>query len=181
MKLLWQNKDQAQTSLDDERIAPFLFNNGSLTHYIRQHCKGDFNLELISESWQFALSDELTLLSLTDNEKTLIRKVRLKCDNQTLVYARTVIPEQTILGKNNKLSSLGTNPLADVLFKDENTYRADMRYTKITVDCEFHNEAINDLDISTELWGRQSLFYTDKHPLLITEIFLPAILECSKI
>ncbi len=180
MKLNWQNKEKAQTSLDDKRVAPFLFNDGSLTHYIRQHCRGEFNLELISESWQPALRDELTLLSLRNEDKTLIRKVRLKCDQQTVVYARTIIPEKTLLSKNNKLSSLGTSPLADVLFTDKNTYRADMRYAIIPTDCEFHKAAINDSDISSVLWGRQSLFYTEKQPLLITEIFLPAILECSK-
>ncbi|MBL1143227.1 MAG: chorismate lyase [Proteobacteria bacterium] len=180
LKLDWQNKESVQQKISDKRISPFLFNEGSLTYYIQQHCKGEFNLELVSESWQAAMSDEIALLSLSDNEKTFIRKVRLKCDNQALVYARTVIPEKTFSGKNKKLSCLGTNPLADILFKDENTYRADMCYAKITVDCGLYKEATKDLDIISELWGRQSLFYTEQQPLLITEIFLPSILECNK-
>jgi chorismate-pyruvate lyase len=35
-------------------------------------------------------------------------------------------------------------------------------------------------NIMTELWGRQSLFYIHKNSLLVTEVFLPTILECRK-
>ena len=37
-----------------------------------------------------------------------------------------------------------------------------------------------DLSITSELWGRQSLVNIEQMPLTITEIFLPAILECIK-
>ncbi len=180
MKLHWQNKETAKLNLSDKRAHAFLFHEGSLTRFIQQSCKGVFNIELIAESWTQAMPDETQLLSLPSNEITFIRESRLKCDNQTLVCARTIIPEKTLTGKNKKLTKLGTTPLGDILFNDETTYRTDMCYAKIPVDCELHIEATKDLNIASELWGRQSLFYTEQQPLLITEIFLPAILECSK-
>jgi chorismate lyase len=180
LKLHWQNKETARLILTDKRVHTFLFQEGSLTHYLQQCCKGIFNVELITESWDQPMPDEIQLLSLADDEITFIRESRLKCDNQTLVYARTIIPEKTLAGKNQKLAKLGTTPLGDVLFNDKTTYRTDMCYAKIPVDCKLHSEATKELNITSELWGRQSLFYTEQQPLLITEIFLPAILECSK-
>ena len=180
MKIDWQNKESSLQDITDARVQPFLFHQESLTQFIQQRCSGLFNIELITESWQQAQQDEISLLSLTKNESTFIRKSLLKCDNENLVYARTVIPEKTLTGKNQKLTKLGDKPLGDFLFNDKTTYRSDMRYAKIPVDCELYNEATKSLNISSELWGRQSLVYIEKQPLVITEIFLPAILECKK-
>lgn len=180
MKLDWQNKESAETNISDKRVQPFLFQEGSLTHYIQQCCSGSFKVEVITESWNQAMSDETELLSLANNEKTFIRKSLLKNDDQILVYARTIIPEKTLTGKNEKLTMLGDKPLGDVLFNDTSTYRAKMRYAKIPVDCELHNEATKGLGITIELWGRRSLVLFEQQPLLITEIFLPAILKCGK-
>ncbi len=180
MKLHWQNKESVLIDTSDVEIHDFLFHEDSLTRYIQLRCEGDFNIELMSESLQRAMSDESQFLSLQSDELTFIRKSRLKCGDQAVVYARTIMPQKTIEGENQWLTTLGTKPLGDILFNDENTYRTDMRYAKIPVDCELHREATEGLDITSELWGRQSLFYTVQQPLLITEIFLPAILECRK-
>lgn len=180
MKLDWQNKETTLSDATEIAVHDFLFHEGSLTRFIQQRCEGVFSIELISESKHQALPDETQFLSLQGEEITFIRKSRLKCDEHAVVYARTIMPQQTIEGENQWLTTLGTKPLGDVLFNDEKTYRTDMRYAKIPVNCELHNEATKGLAISSELWGRQSLFYTAQQPLLITEIFLPAILECDK-
>jgi chorismate lyase len=180
LKLDWQNKDSALQNIIDKRVHPFLFHEGSLTYLIQEHCSGKFNIELISESWQQPMEDESILLSLTNNEASFIRKSLLKCDDLTLVYARTVIPVKTLSGKNQKLMELGAKPLGDVLFNDTTTYRSDMRYAKIPVDCDFYSDASKYLESESDLWARQSLIYIEQQPLLITEIFLPAILECGK-
>jgi chorismate--pyruvate lyase len=180
LKLDWQEKESVIQDIIDERIQPFLFNEGSLTQFLQEQCSGLFNIELIAEVWQHPLPEETILLSIADDEATFIRKSLLKCDDKTLVYARTVIPVKTLAGENQKLIQLGEKPLGDVLFNDDSTYRSDMNYAKIPVDCELHSEATNGLDNVSELWGRQSVFYIDQQPLLITEIFLPAILECKK-
>ena len=180
LKLDWQNKETSQQTISEKRVHPFLYHEGSLTRFIQQHCSGLFNLELISEEWQQPIMNEADLLSLTDNDTAFIRKVFLKDDEQVLVYARSVIPEGTLSGNNRRLLEMGEQPLGDFLFNDDSTYRDVMRYAKIPVDCELHTEATKGSDITSELWGRQSLFYIEQKPLLVTEIFLPAILECNK-
>jgi chorismate lyase len=179
LKLDWQNKESVQLSVTDKQLHPFLFHEDSLTQFIIQHCSGKFNVELISEEWQLPFSDETELLSLTDNETALIRKVMLKDDEKPLVYARSILPEKTLSG-NKKLLEMGNKPLGDFLFNDTSTFRSNMRYAKIPVNCELHKEAIRDMNISSDLWGRQSLFYIEQKPLLVNEVFLPTILECNK-
>jgi chorismate lyase len=181
LKLNWQNTDFAKLNISDERTPSVLFHEGSLTYFIQQHCDGLFNIELISEEWISPMQDEMELLSLKNDEATFIRKSRLKCDEQTLVYARTVIPKKTLVEENKILTQLGEEPLGNILFNNATTYRSDMRYAKIPVECDLHREATEELNITSELWGRQSQFFIRDQPLLITEIFLPSILECSKI
>jgi chorismate lyase len=180
LNLHWQNKETARLMLCDKRLQSFLFQKGSLTRFIQQRCRGSFHVDLITESWCYPMPDEKHLLPLRNHEITFIRESWLKCNNQRLVYARTVIPRKTLKGKNQKLTRLGTKPLGKILFNDNTTYRTNMRYAKIPVNCELHKETTKGSDISSELWGRQSLFYIKNNPLLITEVFLPTILECSK-
>jgi len=178
LKLHWQNKETSRLSLRDKRLHPFLFQKGSLTRFIQQHCKGSFHIDLIIESWCYPMPDESRLLSLRNHEITFIRESWLKCDNQTLVYARTVIPQKTLKGESQILTRLGTKPLGNVLFNDNTTYRTNMRYAKIPLHSELYKEATKDTDITSELWGRRSLFYIKDKPLLVIEVFLPAILAC---
>lgn len=180
MKPDWKNKEVSQQTISEKRVYPFLYHEDSLTRLIQQHCSGLFNLELISEEWQRPLMNETQLLSLSEDETAFIRKVFLKDDNQALVYARSIIPENTLSGNNKRLLKMGKQPLGDFLFNDESTYRVKMHYATIPVDSELHTEAIKDSGITSELWGRQSLFHIEQKPLLVTEIFLPAILECKK-
>jgi len=180
LKLRWQNKEIARTCLRDKRLHSFLFQNGSLSRFIQQRCKESFHIDLINESWCYPMPDELHLLSLRNHEITFTRESWLKCGDQRLVYARTVIPRKTLKGKSHELTRLGTKPLGKILFNDNKTYRTNMRYAKIPVHCELHKETTKDTDVTSDLWGRQSLFYINNKPLLVTEVFLPAILQCTK-
>ena len=180
MKLHWQNESSIQEGPDDKRLHDFLFQNGSLSRSIEESCSGTFNIELKNESWSAPMSDENQLLALIDNEITFIRESWLKCDNKRLVYARTVIPRITFEGESQGLMELGNKPLGNILFSDNKTYRTNMRYAKIPLHCDLHKQATLGTDIVTELWGRQSLFYIKNNPLLVTEVFLPTISECTK-
>jgi len=180
LKLRWQNKVTARLALRDKRLNTFLFQNGSLSHFIQQRCKGSFHIELINESWSYPMADEGHLLSSCNRKITFIRESWLKCDKQRIVYARTIIPRSTLKGESQKLMRLGTKPLGNVLFNDNTTYRTIMRYAKIPPQCELHKQASKESAIASHLWGRQSLFYVNNKPLLVTEVFLPTILECTQ-
>ena len=181
MRINWQNKQIARLSIQNKHLSLFLFDNGSLTRLIQDRCKGRFHIDLINESWGEAMSDEKNLLSLRNNEITFIRESYLKCNSKKLVYARTIIPRQTLKEQNQTLTRLGQRPLGEILFKNNNVYRKSMKYAKIPLSNKLHKKAINHTAISSEIYGRQSIFYIKSKPLLVIEIFLPSIMECNEI
>ena len=180
MKLRWQNKDIAKIHINDKKLYPFIFHTGSLTRYIQQQCNGNFNIEIKSESWQFPMSDEAQLIKTGNREHTFIRESWLKCDDKTLVYARTIIPRKTLTGKYKKLTTLGNKPLGEILFTDKTSYRSGMRYAKVSKDCALYSQVFNTNNVNSILWARQSLFFIKNKPLLIIEVFLPEIKKCIR-
>ena len=178
MKLRWQNKNIAKLHIRDKTLYPFIFQTGSLTRYIQQQCRGSFHIEIKSETWQHPMTDEARLINTGEREPAFIRESWLKCDDKALVYARTVIPRRTLTGKYKKLTRLGTRPLGEILFADKSSYRSDMRYARVPVDCALYSQVLDTYDVNSSLWARQSLFYVKNEPLLIIEVFLPDIKEC---
>ena len=182
MKLNWENKQSIIHQDIDETIQSYLFQDGSLTRYLQQQCKGIFQIELKSEAWHTPMPDEATILGLNNNEDAFIRESWLKSDNIKLVYARTIIPRKTLIGETEVLANLGTKPLGEILFADESTYRAKTHYAKIPTECDLYTLITDNISNNNDegIWGRQSLFYIQDKPLLISEIFLPEIKTCIK-
>lgn len=178
MKLHWQNKHIAKLYIKDKSLYPFIFQTGSLTRYIQQRCKGSFNIEIKSESWQYPMSDEVQLIGSREHERTFIRESYLKCDTKPLVYARTIIPRKTLTGKYKKLTMLGNKPLGEILFNDNSSFRSDMQYARVSPDCTLYKQAFMVNDVNSSLWARKSLFYIKHNPLLIIEVFLPELKKC---
>lgn len=177
MKLHWHNKDIARLQINDKSLYPVIFQTGSLTRYIQRQCKGTFHIDIKSEAWRYPTPDEASLLKM-NREYAFIRESWLKCDNQPMIYARTVIPKKTLQGKCRELTRLGTKPLGEILFSDKSTYRSNMRYARIPDKSWLYHQALNSVKINTSLWARQSLFYIKNKPLLIVEVFLPSIKQC---
>ncbi len=94
---------------------------------------------------------------------------------------RTVIPQPTLREQNQTLTRLGQRPLGEVLFKNNNVCRKSMKYAKIPLSNKLHKKAMNHSAISSEIYGRQSIFCIKSKPLLVIEIFLPSIMECNEI
>jgi 4-hydroxybenzoate polyprenyltransferase len=64
------------------------------------------------------LQTETARLKLPSHRQLLLREVELLCDGDIWMYARTVIPSETLLGKYQQLKRLGSRPLGNLLFRD---------------------------------------------------------------
>ncbi len=177
MKINWQNKEIIRIKIKNKCLSRYLFENGSLSRFIQEKFKGRFNIDLINESWVKPISYEKRILSLRDNEIAFIRESYLNCNNKKLVYARTVIPQQTLKKQNQNLTRLGQKPLGEILFSNDKIYRDNIKYAIIPLLNELHSRAKGNCDISTDLYGRQSMFYIKNRPLLVFEVFLPDIIQ----
>lgn len=123
------------------------------------------------------MADEARLLRLQPSRLVLIREVSLCCAGRPLVFARTLIPIDTLRASNGKLGRLGNRPLGSLLFSDPRISRGVMEFARLLPGERLHRKAIEGLDLNSALWARRTLYYQDGQPLLVNEIFLPTLFE----
>jgi chorismate--pyruvate lyase len=106
----------------------------------------------------------------------LVRDVELLCENIPWVFARTLIPITSLKGAAQRLSQLGEKPLGAVLFSDPKVIRGATQVACLLPGQPLYQSACNHLPQQPDqLWGRRTLFYVEKRPLLVNEIFLPTL------
>ncbi|MCX7182365.1 MAG: chorismate lyase [Nitrosospira sp.] len=161
------------------RICYWLKNRGSLTHLIKQHCK-DFHVKLVSQSLATVYKDELAVMGLRRGELALVREVHLYCGETPVVFAHSIIVKKDLRGAWRKLNGLGNRSLGATLFNDPMVRRTSIRFKKINSSHPLFNRACTNLQtMPLSLWARRSLFSLHGQSILVTEIFLPPILDFS--
>lgn len=159
-------------------LASWLIDTDSLTRRLRSECGGGFRVEVIEQRWQRPMFSERMALGLSDQVFALVRQVRLFCGEYPLVYARTVMPDATLKGARRRFAHLGNRPLGAMLFSDRRIVRNGMEVARIEPGRRLYRAAVGDGQAAGEdIWGRRSIFLIDGRPLLVSEIFLPAIRE----
>jgi chorismate--pyruvate lyase len=157
-------------------MACWLFDPASLTARLVSACDSQFRVRVMSQRWGTPLWNEAKRLGMRERQAALIREVFLYCGEQPWVFARTVIPRTTLSGKEKYLANLGSKPLGAVLFADPNMQRDEFEVTCLRKgDLLFSHAQQLSHDETTEVWGRRSVFYLSRKPLLVNEIFLPSI------
>jgi len=178
---VWRFQEQVFNHMLSNKMSCWLFDPASLTSRLMAACDGQFRVRVMSQAWGTPMFNELKRLGMRHREMALIREVFLYCDNEPWVFARTVIPRSTLSGKQKYLANLGSRPLGAVLFADP-----DMRRDHFEVACMRPGEVLyshaNQLSCEQPeyIWGRRSAFYLSAKPLLVNEVFLPAIPKCPR-
>lgn len=175
----WYLQEHLFHSRIPPRMACWLFDPASLTARLRAACAGQFRVEVVSQGWASPLVNEQDRLGMRARQVALLREVYLYCDAQPWVFARTVIPRTTLSGKRKYLANLGSRPLGAVLFADPGMRRDHFEVACLQPGEWLYQRAIARLPTAPErIWGRRSAFYLGGKPLLVNEIFLPAMAHC---
>jgi len=157
-------------------LLDWLLDSASLTRRLQQTCRGRFCVEPTNQHWQRPMLNEAQALGVLPHEYCFVREVRLLCDEQPWVFARTVIPVRTLTGPRRRLSRLGKKPLGAVLFADRSMVRSGIELARLSPEQPLFTRATAGLSQPpTSIWGRRSAFFLNRHPLLVSEFFLPAI------
>ncbi|RUQ34180.1 MAG: chorismate lyase [Candidatus Competibacteraceae bacterium] len=169
----WQTHPPPSSRLWPPDLSHWLFDAGSLTQRLLQRCPGQFRVQVLRQGWTRPDHDEAAALGLRRDAWAWTREVRLCCDEQPWVFARTVIPARTLRGRGRRLTRLGTRPLGAALFTDPGIRRGPLEVARIAAGQSLHQRAVAGCaDPSAARWGRRSLFWLDGSPLLVCEIFL---------
>ena len=172
-RLNWCKKQHCLSKSINTKLKRWLFDSGSLTSRLIDHCNGEFSVKVISIKRATPTPDEICALGMKLRSHALIREVYLCCDNEPLVYARTIIPVSSLRGSLRGLALLGNKPLGVVLFSDKSMRRKPMEITTLRPDHKCHAWTKN-LD-DKAVWGRRSVFNLKQQELLVSEFFLPAL------
>lgn len=143
-------------------------------------CPGSFRVQLIDQFYVRPCVSESRALNIPPQQRALMRQVLLFSGDVPVVFARTVIPVSTLTGAQRRLAYLGEKPLGAFLFADPQMTRAPMEVASLIHGQALYNSAVEHMDVVPEyVWGRRSVFCLGRKPLLVNEIFLPAIDCCQ--
>lgn len=157
-------------------LRPWLLDRASLTRRLQEHCPGRFAVEVLAQGWRRPMRNEVLALGTRRTTRALVREVRLLCHGEPLVFARTVIPAATLQGRRRRLGRLGSRPLGAVLFADPSMRRGELELSCMGPGQRLFDTATRGLAARPQaIWGRRSLFFLGERPLLVQEIFLPAV------
>ena len=159
----WLPADDARLAGAPAALRPWLVETGSLTQRLKRCCPDGFDLQLLDEH-EITTDDATTrALALAAPARALQREVDLRCARVPRIHALSVIPLATLAGAGRALDGLGERPLGDALFAHPEMVRGPI-----------------EIALRDGVWGRRSVFRLAGAPLLVSEWFLPGLLECAR-
>jgi chorismate--pyruvate lyase len=157
----------------------WLTDRGSLTRRLQQRTPA-FRVVRLRQSLDQPNLDECNTLGLVPGRLAMIREVLLLNGDAPLVFAHSVIPLSGLDGPWAGLAGLGNRPLGAALFTNPRIQRQALEFQHLDRRHTLYRNATRHLNAPPRtLWARRSLFALQSHPILVTEVFLPATLQLS--
>lgn len=152
---------------------------GSLTRALRGRF-GSIEVTPVCTGRRLPTADEARALGLAPGISAYLREVILSHDGEALVFARTVMPAATLVGRNAALRQLARNALGDKLF-DGRGERQQAWFGRSSGHCLLSRrwQSLQGERLPAGLPSRRSRFLYRQRPLLVQELFLPAALRLS--
>ena len=158
-------------------LHPWLSDPGSLTARIVARCQR-FQVRVLGERRAPPFSDEHRLIGLPPGRHAWTREVLLLADGVPVVFAHSVLAPRDLVGAWHMARAIGSRPLGAALFADPKVRRFPLEYRQLDARHPLYRPAVAHLAAAPQrLWMRRSQFALGGHPLLVTEVFLPAVQE----
>lgn len=158
---------------------PWLTDQGSLTRRIIERCP-QFSVRHLRQYSGRASLDEAAMCGLSATAMALLREVFLYCHDTPVVFAHSVLPHSSLRGAWTKLGKLDNRPLGAALFANPCVRRAPLAFKRLDARHALYQRACAQMEQRPPyLWARRSLFGLRGRRILVTEVFLPPLLELS--
>lgn len=159
--------------------APWLTHRASLTARLVAHSQR-FRVQRLHQGVAMCLSDEARVIGLPRAQKVVARDVILRCDEQAVVYAHTVMPLSANATQWPLFASLGEKSLGSTLFSDPLVQRGTLRFARLPLTHPLMQRIaqcglLQGFANPQHLCARRSIFRRKGACLLVTEVFLPRI------
>jgi chorismate lyase len=181
----WHNHvNHVQAPID---LQHWLTDPGSLTAKLITH-SSRFRVQRVFQQRDFCWADEYTAIGLNQRGKAHTREVLLRCDEQPVVYAHTVLPLHSNATQWPLFRTLGNKSLGSTLFGDPQVVRGAMQFARLQPNHPamrrahglIHTTPCHDRQFDQPLFARRSLFFRRGGVMLVTELFLPSVAQLTK-
>ncbi len=156
---------------------PWLAWRGSLTWRIRER-EPDFRVCVVRQGPRVPNDDECRQLGQPGHRLALVREVLLLAKGEPVVLAHSIAAWRDLSGVWRGLRGLGTRPLAEALFTDPLVARGSLEFVRLDSRHPLWRRASalagRPLPV---LRARRSRFVKRGRPLLVTEVFLPSLID----
>ena len=170
----WQPAERLGQLSVDAQLRPWLIGKGLLTLRLKAVCGERFALRVV-DHWSGLLSGAHKSALRLDDNAGLFRDVEMCCADQVWVFGQTVIPDST-LSAHPWLAELGESALGETLSDLSGIERSSYEYAWLPADDAVASRALRDADIKPSgLWARRSRISIRGAPMLVQELFLPAM------
>jgi len=154
----------------------WLVTPGSLTQRLGEHCD-TLTVRRLFQGLQRPFHDEAGCVGLTASRYAHVREVLLVADGVPVVFAHSITAPESLRGAWRALSRLGERPLTLTLFGDRRVTRGALAFRVLDRRHPLHRRVAElGLEPPVLLWARRSQFLREDCALLVTEVFLPAVL-----
>lgn len=158
-------------------LRPWLTAAGSLTARLQAHSSA-FRVQRLHQRTALCLADEAQAIGMRRPGRVWEREVLLRCDGEAVVFAHTVVPMSASASDWPLFNALGERSLGTTLFYDPLVRRGELAFARIRAGHPLMQRARSALGVDgdTVLYARRCLYHRHRGVLLVTEVFLPAVL-----
>lgn len=154
----------------------WLTDRGSLTARLERQA-GSISVRVLFQGLRRPNPDEAFLFA-SRTARVMVREVLLLRGATPLVFAHTVFDAGALRGAWRGVGVLGNRPLGAALFADPRIARFPLRQKKLGRGHPLYRRAAARLRRPpAALWARRSIFAAGKSPILVSEVFLPAVAD----
>jgi chorismate--pyruvate lyase len=170
----WQPQERLGQLSMDAQLRPWLIGKGLLTLRLRSACGARFGLRLVDQ-WTGLLSASHRAALRCEDNAGLFRDVEMCCGDSVWVFCQTLVPDSTLC-VHPWLAELGDAALGETLSELSGVERSAYEYAWLPGAEAVTARALRDAEIRPAgLWARRARIGLRGTPLLIQELFLPAM------
>jgi chorismate--pyruvate lyase len=156
-------------------LLPWLEEPGLLTARVRAACGAATHLRLLRLE-PAPLDPHVARRLGVEDATCLLREIEFTCGTRRWIFAQTVLPQSSV--KHHLwLRELGDRALGESLSAVEDVRREPLEYLELHGGHPLAQAA--GADAATTLWARRAVYRLGDWPILVQEVFLPALGRCD--
>jgi chorismate--pyruvate lyase len=157
-------------------LVPWLAEPGLLTARVRAACGAATRLRLLR--LEPAPMDPRVAHRLgVDDATCLLREIEFTCGARRWIFAQTVLPQSTVR-RHPWLRELGDRGLGESLGAVDDVRREPLEYQQLHGGHPLARAA-GAAGAAEALWARRAAYRLAGYPILVQEVFLPALGRCD--